>query len=372
MIGLQEELDWTSYVAFGLQSDEELVPLKEIESLASEHRPFAIHLARAAERGEATNYWFEAMGVSPAVEVPESYSDTTRTRLEARLKILASDPTMGLIDTANHKRKWEPVNYASEVDQAAHAYLLNGLEAALEKRGRPAEVAHLVSSLQDDSRFLAVASIYQKRRDVDLAGLVSSLLVEASVPNHSLHVYTPTGASKRAAWERVWAEQRREDAGEAIDEIPVPPEYSQGSRGKSKDFLETRYWRLRGKLDVPKERFVAFTEVPGREGDATLYGWAGWTPLQRVKALLAIDEELEDGGVPIADRVGLLDSAWRLLPDVAREDAAAASRLKAELQALVGADGPSAEMLEDWRTRFPPPKGRTKRKAKKAPRRKKQ
>jgi len=54
----------------------------------------------------------------------------------------------------------------------------------------------------------------------------------------------------------------------------------------------------------------------------------------------------------------LLDRAWRLLPDVAREDAAAATRLKAELQALVGPEGPSREMLEDWKKRFPPPSSR--------------
>ena len=61
-------------------------------------------------------------------------------------------------------------------------------------------------------------------------------------------------------------------------------------------------------------------------------------------------------------------TAWRLLPDVAREDATAASRLKAELQALVGTEGPSREMLDDWRERFPPPGGRGSRKNGKATR----
>ena len=83
-----------------------------------------------------------------------------------------------------------------------------------------------------------------------------------------------------------------------------------------------------------------------------------WPLVQRLKAVLAIDEELEDAGVPLADRTGLLDTAWRLLPDVAREDQAAATRLKAELQALVGPEGPGREALEDWRQRFPPPRGR--------------
>lgn len=127
--------------------------------------------------------------------------------------------------------------------------------------------------------------------------------------------------------ERTWEDQRRKDAGQSVTP-EVPPSYTQA------DFLKPEYFRLQGKLDVPKERFIAFTEVPGHAGTETLYGWAGWTPLQRLKALVSIDEELEDAGVPLVDRAGLLDSAWRLLPDVAREDGAASVRLKAELQAL--------------------------------------
>jgi hypothetical protein len=171
-------------------------------------------------------------------------------------------------------------------------------------------------------------------------------------------VYTVSGLAKRQAWEQVWDLQRREDAGEAVEAGAPPPEFSQGSRGKATDFLRAEYWKLRGRLDVPKERFIAFTEVPGRSGVETLYGWAGWTAQQRVKAILAIDEELEDASVPLADRIGLLDSAWRLLPDVAREDAAASTRLKAELQALVGPEGPSREFIEEWKKRFPPPTAR--------------
>ena len=111
-------------------------------------------------------------------------------------------------------------------------------------------------------------------------------------------------------------------------------------------------------LVVPRERFIAFTEVPGRAGLDTLYGWSGYTPLQLLRALLVLDEQLEDSDRPLTDRIGLLDSAWRLLPAAAREDAAAATRLKAELQALVGPEGPSHELIDDWRKRFPPPGSR--------------
>ena len=71
---------------------------------------------------------------------------------------------------------------------------------------------------------------------------------------------------------------------------------------------------------------------------------------------------LEDADVPLGDRAGLLDSAWRLLPD-----AAATARLKAELQAVVGPQGPSRELVEDWRKRFPPPSTRAARARRKVP-----
>jgi hypothetical protein len=189
--------------------------------------------------------------------------------------------------------------------------------------------------------------------------MVQQALQNDAVPSHRFHVYKPAGLLKREAWERTWADQRREDAGEKVTP-EVPPAYGSG------DFLKAEYWQLRGKLDVPKERFIAFTEVPGRSGAETLYGWAGWTPTQRVKAMLAIDETLEDQDIPLADRIGLLDSAWRLLPDVAREDATAAARFKAELQALVGPNGPSPELVAEWGQRFPPPKSRAAKAAKKA------
>jgi hypothetical protein len=174
-------------------------------------------------------------------------------------------------------------------------------------------------------------------------------------------MYTESGLVKRAAWEHVWQIRQSIDAEEKVPDVPVPPEYSQGSRGKSTDFLQNEYWHLRGKLDVPRERFIAFTELPSRDNPAGLYGWAGWTPLQRLKTILILDEHLEDSGIPLADRIGLLDSAWRLLPDVTREDIVVATRLKAELQAIVGPEGPSHELIEDWKKRFPPPNARATR-----------
>ncbi|MEZ5229961.1 MAG: hypothetical protein R2710_25850 [Acidimicrobiales bacterium] len=85
--------------------------------------------------------------------------------------------------------------------------------------------------------------------------------------------------------EKTWELQRREDAGEDVGKIPVPPKYGSG------DFVSTSVWKLRGKLDVPKERFVSY---PGLERDADgsrVLGWAGWNHLEQAQALVALFQQ---------------------------------------------------------------------------------
>jgi len=355
-VALQEELDWTLYVAFGLAPQSELLDFAEIEPLASEHRPFAICLARRLKSGHTTSFWFEALGLQPAEDIPEEYRRATCKTLGRRVGLIESDDTLRLLETREHKRKWEPLEFQAQIEQAAADFLTDRIEQSIRDSARPVPLSHTVGQLQDDARFLAVASVYQGRPDVDVAQLVAALVKANAVPSHPFLIYTDVGLVKREAWDRIRASQ---DGRTGVASPTGPPEYSQGSRGKSKDFMRAEYWKIRGKLDVPTERFVGFTEAPemGSAKD-TLYGWAGASAIQRLTGILSVDEELEDAGVTLADRVALLDSAWRLLPDAAREDAAAASRLKAELQALVGTEGPSREMLDDWRSRFASPRGR--------------
>jgi hypothetical protein len=305
--------------------------------------------------------------------LPDQYHSVLAQREEE----IRSNPDISSIERYMFKRLWrdteENIVEAAFREQHDRAQLDNWLTDRIEDAARartgPFTSARLAADFMGDARVHTVAEALAGSKSYSHEAMVTAIVETESIPNHPLHVYTDLGMVKRQSWEKAWDLQRREDAGEAVAEIPLPKDYSQGSRGKTTDFLRTEYWQLRGRLDVPKERFIAFTEVPGRSGAETLYGWAGWTPLQRLKALLAIDADLEDAGTPLADRTGVLDSAWRLLPDVAREDPPAAARLKAELQALVGPTGPSPESLEDWRKRFPPPKPPKKKteRARKAP-----
>jgi hypothetical protein len=61
-------------------------------------------------------------------------------------------------------------------------------------------------------------------------------------------------------------------------EIPVPPKYT------SADFLSGDFWRLRGKLDVPKERWVSFPHCQGEDGTLVI-AWAGYDHLQLARAI---------------------------------------------------------------------------------------
>lgn len=76
-----------------------------------------------------------------------------------------------------------------------------------------------------------------------------------------------------------------------IGAIPLPPKYA------STDFLKPSYWPLRGKLDVPKERFFSLPHRE-RDGDGTLViGWAGLDHLQRAQTIAAwyLERKENDG-----------------------------------------------------------------------------
>lgn len=360
MIFAQEELDWLVYFLFGLtksklngsHSGPEALPRgQRAFELLNGHKSFIrsgahLLLAREAECETGTT------------ALATEYVDITNLRIRE----LQNNEAVALIESYMYKRLWRDTeeNVVERAFREKHdkgqlsTWLLDRIEEAASKRTGLFDASRIAADLMEQLDVLVVVECLMDTQSFALDQLVLEIFRENSVPNHPAHIYTLSGQAKRQVWESVWALQRREDAGEEVGAIPETPEYSQGSRGKSTDFIRTEYWRLRGKLDVPKERFIAFTEVPGRSGAATLYGWAGWPAQQRVKAILGIDEELEDASVPLADRIGLLDSAWRRLSDVAREDTPAATRLKAELQALVGPGGPSRELLDDWKKRFPP------------------
>ncbi|MCU0671543.1 MAG: BREX-2 system adenine-specific DNA-methyltransferase PglX [Myxococcota bacterium] len=383
MVALQEELDWTIYRAYGLDEGADLRPASaDLGELEPGERPFELVLARrnrdvesapepdgeGDDGGEYVDEWFERHGWTPRTDLTE-VNDAWRDVVAARLKRTEESRDLGLLEQPTHKRRWYRPDYDKDEKEALALWLADRVEREAEKRTEAFTVRQLAAALQNDPAVEAVATLLAGKA-FDLDRLVAKVLETESVPNFKHHVYKEKGLVKRAAWERTWELQHAEDAWdqkkkaheealaagtppEAAPPLPegkrptpeVPPKYTSG------DFLKPTYWKHRGKLDVPKERFVALTELPKAltdEARTPRYAWAGLTPLQRAKLLLALDEEAEEAGVPLQERYPLLYGVQFLLPYVRWRDQAAQSAAKefqTVIRHLVGEDGVTEEMI---------------------------
>ena len=59
----------------------------------------------------------------------------------------------------------------------------------------------------------------------------------------------------------------------------MPPKYASG------DFKKSVWWSLRGKLDVPKERWISYPGAERTEDPSPVIAWAGWDHAQQARAL---------------------------------------------------------------------------------------
>lgn len=126
-----------------------------------------------------------------------------------------------------------------------------------------------------------------------LRPLVAVLRVEEHVKPQILgEVVSAAGIVAEAAKQKLDPSSLLSDAAKrakhcAVGEIPVPPKYT------GADFLSSCFWKLRGKLDVPKERWVSFPYCEGE--DATLViAWAGYDHLQLARAIAERYEQAKE------------------------------------------------------------------------------
>ncbi|MFI6824076.1 BREX-2 system adenine-specific DNA-methyltransferase PglX [Micromonospora sp. NPDC050187] len=277
MITAQEELDWEVYRLYGLR-DEDLT-CGESPEIALGERAFEIVLARKGAEPE----WFARHGSTPITELPSHWPEEYRRLVERRIEVIESDRNIALIERPECKRRWATEGWDAMQAKALREWLLDRLEAPelWGDRPTPQSVAQLADKVRHDEDFRSVLELWVGRDDYDLTKTLSKLVADEHVPYLPVYRYKPSGLRKRVQWERTWAQQRLEDAGEDVD-IKVPPKYT------SADFAKASYWRARGKLDVPKERFISYPKS-GRDGDGTeLLGWAGWDHLAQAQALATV------------------------------------------------------------------------------------
>lgn len=334
MIATQEELDWRCYSLYGVL-DEDLTYGDEPPEVALGQRAFEIALARKVAAGEAETEWFNRHRSTPITEIPERWPAPYRDLIERRLERIAAQKEIELLERPEYKRRWASDPWEKRQQAALEEWLLDRLEEPDLWQGEPALIstARLADSLRHDARFREVASIYRGRPDVELEPLVRELVTGQGAPFLAAQRYKPSGLRKRSRWEETWELQRAEDRIDAraelppghadhlsrddadrlkrreVGDIPVPPKYT------SADFRASSIWRLRGKLDVPKERFVLY---PGaeREADPTpVLTWAGFDHLQQARALATwyIDARQNEGWPP-ERLIPLLAGIVELLP----------------------------------------------------------
>lgn len=295
MIAVQEELDWEVYQLYKLLDEDLTAPKESVPQLKLGERAFEIVLARRMAAGETTTEWFKRHGSTPITEIPEHWPAAYKEVVERRIRIIEERSDIALIERPECKRRWAADPWAEQEQEALRDWLLDRLEAEHlwreAGRARVLSVAQLADRIGVDPDFRAVLTLYRGRDDYDLAAELTKLVADEAVPYLAAYRYKPSGLRKRAVWERTWELQRREDAGEDVGDIPVPPKYASG------DFAKPSYWRNRGKLDVPKERFVSYPKA-GRDADRTpVIGWAGWNHLDQAQALatLYLERKTNDG-----------------------------------------------------------------------------
>lgn len=293
-IGTQEELDWEVYAAYGILDEDLSVPVGYEPEVRLGERAFEIVLARRAARGEADTVWFDRHRSTPITEIPAHWPEDYRRLVERRIELIETHPHLKLLERPDCKRRWADDPWEAKQERALRGWLLDRLEDEQLWRsgGFPAtqSVAQLAGKVAADATFLEVLELWSGRTVSDPAKELARLLADEHVPYLSAHRYKPSGLRKRAEWESTWALQRREDAGESVD-VPVPPKYT------TADFLKASYWKHRGKLDVPKERFISYPGAERGADTSLVLGWAGWDHAEQAQALAVMldDRQRREG-----------------------------------------------------------------------------
>jgi hypothetical protein len=306
LIALQEELDWHTYALYGLLTAaerEQVIARDNVPEIRLGERAFELALAPHASQDEAIEQWFERHGSTPIAEIPMHWPEWYRQIVQARIDIIEKRRDVALIERPECKRRWATQPWEKKEAEALETWLLDRCERrdlwySLRdgfEQPRVLTISQLADAFKDDADMQSVAQLYATdhlgKRDLTLAQVLERVIADEHVPFLAAMRYKDPGLRKRAQWEKVWEQQREEDKTGARLNIPVPPKYT------SADFRKTSYWSQRGKLDVPKERFISYPEA-SPDGDPTLLlGWAGWDHKDQAQALVNVinDRTLEAG-----------------------------------------------------------------------------
>lgn len=300
MIALQEELDWEVYRRYGLLTEAEMAEVtrssETIPGLRLGERAFEIVLARGVrDEGLQTQWFARHHGSTQTPEIPTHWPNDYRAAVAKRIELIENNRDIGLIERPEYKRRWRTDPWEGKEKDALRNWLLDRCEerslwSGPDGQPRPTTVNHLADQLRaadDGADVVSVARLYAGDQDADLAKVLNEIIGTEHVPYLAQLRYRPTGLAVRATWVQVWKKQREEEATGRMLDIAAPAKY------KSTDFQKPSYWHHRGKLDVPKERFISYPGASPDNDKSLLLGWAGWDHLQQADALRGLIDERE-------------------------------------------------------------------------------
>nr|WP_241732502.1 BREX-2 system adenine-specific DNA-methyltransferase PglX [Dietzia sp. B19] len=316
MIAQQEELDWQVYHLYGFTDENLSLPVGDVPELALGERVFEIALARRVQAGEAETAWFERHRSTPVTEIPAHLPSGYRDAVQQRLNLIAEDRSLELLERPEYKRRWSSVPWSDRVRSALESWILDRLENPglwKDPNGypQPQSVRQLAAKVETAPQLAGVAEaleLWSSKRQAGVLTNLVALLQDEAVPYLAALRLKDSGLRKFAEWQVTWDAQRAEDRSEITSaQVPVPPKYT------SADFRKASYWQARGKLDVPKERFISYPGASGPDDPTTMLGWAGWDHAEQGIALVSLYDDRKDDTDP-AQLVPLVAGLAELLP----------------------------------------------------------
>lgn len=316
MIFLQEEMDWLAYEMYGLIKK---APLAEDYLSRTDYEAARLELGQRPFEVAGKGY----QGDWPAGYEPSPLPEVLRPLTEARIAMMEANPDIALLEDPLYKRRWVPPDYEQEFREAAEWWLAEKLEWALEQHGRPISLREWARLMGRDERVNATLEVLTGTELFDLEAELLKVIRANAAANRPEHYLKPDGLRKFYA-------ARASDP-------PGVPEYS------SKEFSDNVAWRLRGKLNIPRERFIHYAEFDHtrRGADAPdsggpWFGWAGWDAGGRADALAFLLDQASRAGWEIRWRQCGLRAALR---DLLQELKDLPEAERAEFEAIASACG---------------------------------
>jgi hypothetical protein len=241
MIALQEELDWLVYAAYGLIATDSTAlggdASERVPAMMREQRPFVLWAS-------ADGDFDKAMAL-----IPGDWPDDRQSLWRARLEAIRDSEHIRRIEQPVYKRRWDeqwkvgnhrqcgPVAYDAEFVDAFDWWLSEKAEWWLEKKrnGGPVALEEWTAALQQDPRVQAAWAV--AREALERLG-------------------------KRADFDRYFSALVKDQT--VPDDIPAAVPWEELEKKRK---IPAAVKRIRGKLNVPRERF----RVTASGG----YVWAG-------------------------------------------------------------------------------------------------